>query len=93
MATAGGAAAMAATIANAVKASGAIVNVEQQEFVKILGMTKDPLVVMAKKKFLSTSYQYLLPYKGFVFFTETTEHILEVNSAQVISANKIWIPG
>lgn len=92
MATGGGAAAAMAAIANAIKASGAIVEVSPQEFIRILGMIPDPLVIMSEKKIFKTSYQYMISYKGFVFHTKSSEQIYEVGSAQIINAKTIWVP-
>ena len=66
-ASAGAAAAAAAAVANAVKASGAIVQLEPEDFLKILTRAKDPLVVMAEGGFFKTKYGYLTCYKGLDF--------------------------
>ncbi len=65
------AAAQAAAIAQAIKASGAIVRVEPHDFMAILRKTKEPLVVMAKGGFMKPNYQYLTAYKGLIFFTKS----------------------
>jgi len=57
MAYAGGAAARAAAIAKAIKASGAIINVEPVDFLMILSKSNKPLVVFAEGGFLKTNYQ------------------------------------
>lgn len=63
---AGGAAA-AAVIAQAIKASGAIVRVEPHDFEEILRRSERPLVVSAQGGFISKNYQYLTGYKGLAF--------------------------
>jgi hypothetical protein len=92
MGAGGGAAAAAAAIANAIKASGAIVEVKLEEFLKILSLLEEPLVVMCEKKIFKSSFQYMISYKGFVFHTKSKEHLPEINSARVIMAKNIWVP-
>ena len=86
-------AAQAAAIANAIKASGAIVSVEPEAFVSILQKVEKPLVVYAEGGFISTTYQYLTSYKGFTFYTKSGVPIDLPKEAEVIVADKIWIPG
>ena len=87
------AAVAAAVIANAVKASGAIVRVEPTEFAKLLMKSKAPLVVYAEGGLISTNHQYLTNYKGLVFYTKADEQIELPRDVDVIIAEKIWIPG
>jgi len=86
-------AAAAAAIAQAIKASGAIVSMEPQDFMSILSKMDKPLVVMAEGGFLKKNYQYLTGYKGLVFFTKTDTPLLLPGDAELIAAKKIWIPG
>jgi len=81
-----------AVIAQAVKASGAIVQLEPKEFETVLTKVDNPLVVTAKGGFIKTSYQYLTGYKGFVFFTKSLSPLHLRSDAEVISAKTIWIP-
>ena len=90
-ATTAGAAAGAA-IARAIKASGAIVRLEPQEFQAILSRAKDLLVVVAEGGLLSTNYQYLTSYKGLVFFTKASSPLPLAGNTEVVKADKIWIP-
>ena len=87
----GGATAYAA-IAQAIKASGAIVRVEPEAFLEILSKVKDPLVVVAKGGFFKGNYQYLTGYKGLVFFTKSPTLLTLPGSAEVIDSKQIWIP-
>jgi len=89
----GAAAARAAAIAQAIKASGAIVQVEPDNFLMILTKMDRPLVVMATGGFVKTSYQYLTAYKGLIFFTKSPAQLLLPGGAEVIASKKIWIPG
>lgn len=92
MAGAAGAAAAAAAVVNAVKASGAIVQLEPVEFLKIVGRAKDPIVVMAEGGFFKTRYAYLTSYKGLDFYCQSDEALALPGSAELITAGKIWIP-
>jgi hypothetical protein len=88
----GGAAAAYAAIANAVKASGVIIRVEPDSFMKILDKTKDPLVVTARGGLIKASYRYLTSYKGLAFFTKSSNPLTLPGSAEVIASKEIWIP-
>jgi hypothetical protein len=89
----GVAAGAAAAMAQAIKASGAIVRVEPVDFLRILGRQQEPLVVHATAGFLSTSYLYLSSYKGLTFFTKSSAPVDLPSGCEVIQAQKIWIPG
>jgi hypothetical protein len=88
----GAAAAHAAAIARAIKASGAIVRVEPEDFMTILSKTREPLVVMAKGGFMKPNYQYLTAYKGLIFFTKSPTQLM-LPSVELIVSKQIWIPG
>jgi hypothetical protein len=95
MAYAGGgeaAAARAAAIARAIKASGSIVSVEPDDFLLIISKSNKPLVVMATGGFIKTNYQYLTSYKGLAFFTKSPVPLSLPGDIELIAANKIWIP-
>jgi hypothetical protein len=80
-------------IANAVKASGTVVRVEPSEFAKLLTKAESPLVIYTQGGLISTNHQYLISYKGFAFYTKSDEPIDLPKNAEVIVADKIWIPG
>jgi len=90
MAAAGAAA--AAAIANAIKASGVVVRVSPADFHAILRKIEKPLVIYAEGGFFSTYYQYLVGYKGFAFFTKSSEPILLPTEVETVVAKKIWMP-
>jgi hypothetical protein len=90
---ASGAAAAAAAMAQAIKASGAIVQVAPEEFLRVLQRAKEPVVVQATGGFFSTAYQYLTSYKGLAFYTKSPEPLILPGSCEVFAARKIWIPG
>jgi len=85
-------AAIAAAIANAIKASGAVVRVPPEDFANILSRVEKPLVIYNKGGFFATKHQYLVSYKGFVFYTRTSNQIDLPTSVEVIIAKSIWIP-
>lgn len=95
MAYAGGgaAAAAAAAVAQAVKASGVIVSMEPEEFLRLLDRIEEPLVVAATGGFISKNYQYLVGFKGLAFFTKSSEKLPLPPAAEIVAADKIWIPG
>ena len=87
------AAIVAQMIAEATKASGTIVKVEPEAFAQLLTKTENPLVVYSEGGIISTNHQYLTSYKGLAFFTKADEPISLPKGAEVIVAEKIWIPG
>ncbi|HWM92147.1 MAG TPA: hypothetical protein VN493_15390 [Thermoanaerobaculia bacterium] len=78
--------------AQAIKASGAIVRVEPEDFLKILARSAEPLVVSAPGGFLSGGHEYLTSYKGLAFFTNSPKPLDLPEGAEVVAAQKIWIP-
>lgn len=87
-----GAVAAAHATAQAIKASGAIVRVEPEDFLKILARSADPLVISAPGGFLSGGHEYLTSYKGLAFFTNSPKPLDLPAGAEVVAAQKIWIP-
>ncbi len=79
-------------MANAIKASGAIVSVQPRDFETILRKTDTPLVVQAQGGFLSTKYHYLTPYRGLIFYTKTQTPLPLPRGTELITARKIWVP-
>ncbi|MGB7623371.1 MAG: hypothetical protein WBN92_13545 [Terriglobia bacterium] len=82
-----------AAIAEAIKASGAIVRVEPSDFTTIIWKTENPLVVVAEGGFLKTNYQYLSAYKGLIFYTKAPTPLELGNRCEIIKAKSIWVPG
>lgn len=89
---AAGAAAVAAAIANAIKASGVVVRLDPKDFQAILRKVERPLVIYAEGGIFSTNYQYVVSYKGFAFFTKADAPILLPSGVETIVARKIWLP-
>lgn len=87
-----GAAAVAATI-QAVRAMGVIVQVDPEEFLGVVRKHKEPLVVYAGRRWFSPKYQYLTCYKGFAFYTRSSEPLDLPSGVELIQAKSIWLPG
>jgi hypothetical protein len=86
------AAAGAAAVADAIKASGAIVSVEPDDFETILEKTEAPLVVCAEGGVFTKKYHYLTAYKGLIFYTKTPAPLSLPPKTELIEARKIWVP-
>ena len=87
----GGVVAAQAAIANAIKATGAIIHVEPNEFQTLLQRNAEPLVVFAAAGMFRKN-QYLTAYKGLVFYTKTATPLVLSTDTELIQAKKIWIP-
>ena len=86
--------AAAAAIAQAIKASGAIVRMDPNDFQQIVARADEPLVVMSiSKLFGKTSYKYITSYRGLAFYTKSPSQIPLGIGAQLVHAKTIWIPG
>ncbi|MFC1730545.1 hypothetical protein ACFL6I_09425 [candidate division KSB1 bacterium] len=91
--TGGGAAAAHQAIVNAVKASGILVKVSPDDFMSILNKAESPLIVYSKGGVFKANHQYMVSYKGFAFHTKVPAPLVLPGKAQVVAAEKIWIPG
>ena len=83
----------AEAIANAIKASGAIIRTEPSEFQKILSKSESPLIVTALGGVFSKKFQYLTNYKGLHFFCKSSTPIRLPSDAEIVQSKKIYIPG
>lgn len=83
----------AAAAAQAIKASGAVVRVEPQEFVRLVNRQEQPLVIRARGGFLEARWHYLTSYKGFVFYAKASDPLPLPGRVEVLDAKKIWVPG
>jgi hypothetical protein len=87
-----GAAAHAAAIAQAIKASGVLVRVQPEEFLRILNRQDEPLVVKAPAGFLQRGWRYLTGYKGLAFHTKSPDALALSGRTEVVEAQAISIP-
>ena len=88
----GAAAAAAAAIANAIKASGAIIKLERDQFIKILAKADSPVIVISETGFFKKKLQYLTCYKGLYFHCTSATPLSLPNKAEIITAKSIWVP-
>lgn len=80
-------------LANAIKAQGSIVSVTPEGFMSILSKPEcTKLVVVVKPSFLSSKWKYATSYKGFTFFTKSKEELSVSGLAEIIMADKFWMP-
>jgi hypothetical protein len=89
---AGTEAAVAAAIAQAVKASGSIVRVAPGDFSAILQRTPKPLVVRSVGWIFGTKYRYLTNYRGLTFYTSSGVELNLPGDVELIACEKIWVP-
>jgi hypothetical protein len=87
----GGSGAAAAAVSNAIKASGAIVRVEPDDFLDILARCSDPIVVQSPPGFF-TKHKYLTSYKGLFFCAKSRDPLMIPLNVEIINAKKIYIP-
>jgi hypothetical protein len=87
-----GAAAHAAAIANAIKASGVVVRVDAGDFLAVLKRIDEPLVVVSYGGVFKKAYKYLTSYKGLAFFTKSPSSLVLPPRVEVIPAKSISIP-
>ncbi len=82
-----------AAVAQAIKASGAIVKISPEGFKALLQRAKEPLVIVSQGGLISKKFEYLMGYKGLVFFTSSKEQFGFTSGVELVTAEKIWIPG
>ena len=70
-----------------------ITKMEPKEFQKLLSKSSSPAVVMAHYGWPAKKYHYMISYKGLFFYTKSTEALMLPSGAEIILAEKIWIPG
>jgi hypothetical protein len=87
-----GAAAHAAAIANAIKASGVVVRVDAGDFLAVLRRIDEPLVVVSYGGVFKKHHKYLTSYKGLAFFTKSPSPLVLPPRVEVIQAKSISIP-
>ncbi len=85
--------AQAAAMAQAVKAMGAIVKVEEPAFHKILAQSEQPLVLVAPPGgFLQKFYRYATSFRGFVFFMDSKQPVMFGRMLDIVEVKYIAIP-
>ena len=81
-----------AAMAQAIKVSGAVVQMEPAEFPRLIQRGHEVLVVQATGGVFRTNHPYLTCYKGLAFFTKSPGPPDLPESGEVIQAGKIWNP-
>jgi hypothetical protein len=84
--------AAAAAAANAVKACGAIIHVMPDEFLAVLNLVSEPLVVVAESGIFSKHYKYLMGHKGMVFYTKSPTELSMTKRVEWIHAKRVSVP-
>jgi hypothetical protein len=84
--------ARAAATARAIKASGAVVQVEPEAFLALVRKSEAPLVVVAQGRLIRSNHYYLTAYKGLIFTTRSEEALPLGADVEVIAAKDIWVP-
>lgn len=82
-----------AAVAQAIKASGAIVKISPEGFKTLLQRASSPLVVVSHGGVFSKKFEYLMGYKGLVFHTSSREQMGFTSGVEMVEVEKIWIPG
>ena len=86
------AAAAAAAVARAIKASGAIVSIEPNEFLRLAEREDQPLIVHAPGGVFATKHRYLMSHKGLIFYATSPIPLALPRDCEVVEARKIWVP-
>jgi hypothetical protein len=92
MGASGGAAGAAIAMANAVKAMGGIVQLEPEDFQRLVMRLEDPLVVTAERSLFGTRHQYVTGHRGLVFYAKSREPLRLGGRAEIIRAKRISMP-
>jgi hypothetical protein len=91
-AVAGVAAAHAAAVAQATRASGAIVKVAPEEFQRLVSRSDGAFIVTAYGGWPSKRHQYLTNYRGLFLYCKSEKPLQLPTSAEVVQAKSIWVP-
>jgi|GEM_PF-3298717 len=75
-----------------VSVSGAVIQIEPDDFAGILARINNPIVVKSFSGRISKTYRYLTSYKGFTFCTRSRESLLLPNDVEVIETRKLYSP-
>jgi len=87
------AAAAHAALVQAVKASGVLVQVEPEAFLKVVGKTRGALVVYSvNSAWRKKEHCYLTSYKGLAFNTKSPSELIMPGDIELVYAKQIWMP-
>ena len=89
----GGAAAAAhAAMINAIKASGAVVRIEEEDFRNLISKMDSGLVIEKPGGSMFSNYKYSTSYQGFIFYCRSRDAITIPSRLEKITARRIWVP-
>lgn len=94
-ANAGAGAAVAAAIAaqvRAIKACGTLLDVSPEDFLIVLALEDQPLVISSEGGVFSRHFRYLTPFRGLAFHCKVKEALPMPEGTIVIPAKKMVIP-
>ncbi len=86
------AAAVAAAQAQAIKASGVIVQLSPSDFLNLLDKTTKALVLHTETGILNRKQRYLVSHKGLAFYTDSPEKLPLPADSEVMEVKRIWVP-
>ena len=92
MSGAAGVAAAQQAIQNAIKASGAIVKIDPDDFSGLIAKMDNALIIEAPAGVFTKVWKYITSYKGFLFYTKTKSRLSVPNRHELIRSRKIWVP-
>lgn len=81
----------AVAVFNAIKATGAIVQVDPDTLTQLVGSTDGPLVITARGGFMNRRFKYVTHYRGFLVYTSSPDP-LPLGNAEFVAAKRIWVP-
>ncbi len=81
-----------AAIAEAVRASGTIIQLKPEGFAEILRKSENPLVVVAAGGIFGKKHDYVTSYKGLCFYCRSVEQLQLPTRAEIVHAAKVWMP-
>ena len=93
MSDGGAAAAAYAAMINAVRSFGVIVTVSPDDFLVVVALQDEPLVVTSIGGFFTTEYRYLVSYKGLAFFAKSAYPLDLPSGTELVRAKKLYLPG
>lgn len=79
-------------VQNALKASGAIVQVEESDFRNLMVKMDSGLVIEKLAGTFLSAYKYSTAYKGFIFYCKSKNQIDVPSKLEKINARYLWTP-
>jgi len=83
----------AAAVIQAIKASGAVVRLGPEDFLRLVNRNPNGLVVHARAGLFWNKHAYLMGYRGLAFYTRSPESIPLPSGCELVEARRLWMPG